>query len=471
MTAEPVDLLPGLQARLSQLGDETLRPLGMRHIVLGADALPRLPALVAEVAAPGRIVILEDATPMHRGDTQLKPLVADLLASLRPVERVVLGGGDGSLHADEQTLAAARAAVQGAGCVVTVGSGTLTDIGKDACHANPGMPLVAVQTAASVNGYADDMAVVLKDGVKRTVPSVWPAALVIDTQVLRHAPRHLTRSGFAEMMAMFTAPADWRLASLLGQDDSYRQGVVDLFRPQGEELLAAGEALAAGDHRALDLLATLLTTSGVAMGVAGRTAPLSGTEHLISHLLDMSAASAGLAVGLHGAQVGVAALVAACLWERVLARLDPTVLATDHAFPAGEAVEHRVRTAFSSLDSSGRAAAECWSDYQRKLAHWHQCRPLLQEVAPRWEDIRGELAGLVAPPQRIAAALTAAGAPTRFSQLDPPVDPDRARWAVASCHLMRSRFTVADLAFFAGDWTEEDVDAVLERAAALGGGL
>jgi hypothetical protein len=36
---------------------------------------------------------------------------------------------------------------------------------------------------------------------------------------------------------------------------------------------------------------------------------------------------------------------------------------------------------------------------------------------------------------------------------------------------MRSRFTIADLAFFAGRWTDDDVNAVLQRAAYLGGGL
>jgi hypothetical protein len=34
-----------------------------------------------------------------------------------------------------------------------------------------------------------------------------------------------------------------------------------------------------------------------------------------------------------------------------------------------------------------------------------------------------------------------------------------ARWALGHCHLMRDRFTVADLAFFMGIWEPSDVDA------------
>ena len=58
-----------------------------------------------------------------------------------------------------------------------------------------------------------------------------------------------------------------------------------------------------------------------------------------------------------------------------------------------------------------------------------------------------------------------------LADLDPSVDAEAARWAVANCHLVRERFTVADLATFIGAWTPEDVDAVLEEAAALGAGL
>src|SRR5262249_41583069 len=111
------------------------------------------------------------------------------------------------------TVAAAAAAAAGAGCVITVGSGTITDIGKAA--ASGGAPLVTVQTATSVNGYADPFSVLLRHGVKRTTPSRWPDALVIDPAVLQGAPPDLNRAGAGDLMAMFTAPADWYLASAI----------------------------------------------------------------------------------------------------------------------------------------------------------------------------------------------------------------------------------------------------------------
>ncbi len=442
--------------------------IGLESVLLGPSALDSLTSQVTRVATSDCIVMLEDATSMRLGPQELKPLVASALGAVGTVRRTVLGPPDGAVRADAATIATAAAAAAGAGCVVTVGSGTVTDIGKEAARLS-GSPLVAVQTAASVNGYADGLAVILRDGVKRTVPSIWPSALIIDTRVLTDAPPALTRSGFAEMMAMFTAPADWRLAGALGHDGQFDRAVVDLFRSQGEQLLGSAASLRAGDKDSVALLAALLTTSGMAMGAAGGTAPMSGMEHLISHLVDMSAHTDNGSVGLHGAQVGVASLVAACLWERLLTHLDPRDI--EREGPEPDEMRHSVETAFAGLDPTGAMAAECWSDCERKLATWRQGAEHRANVAASWPQLRSELATLVADPVAIASALDDAGAPMRFSHLDPPVVTTRARWAVASCHLMRSRFTVADFAFLTGNWTAADVEAVLDRAAELGGGL
>jgi glycerol-1-phosphate dehydrogenase [NAD(P)+] len=78
---------------------------------------------------------------------------------------------------------------------------------------------------------------------------------------------------------------------------------------------------------------------------------------------------------------------------------------------------------------------------------------------------------MVLPPERLAGALREAGAPARFGELDPPVAPEVVRWALGSCHLMRDRFTLADLLFFAGWWDDAFVERILERARSAGGGL
>lgn len=474
MTA-PSTLDEGLADRLRDRleagpGGRSLHPIGIGRILIGPGALDRLADEVAAVSS-GPIVLLEDATPMLRLGTDLKAAVEKHLGGFADVRREVLTGWDGQLHADDGTLAVARAAVEGAGCVVSVGSGTLTDIAKDACNHRGGTPLVAVQTAVSVNGFSDDMAVILRDGVKRTVPSSWVTTLLIDTEIIRDAPEAMNQAGVGELLAMFTAPADWHLAALVGLDGSYSAGVVDLFRREGDRLLTIAGGVGRRDGDALDELARLMTASGIALGVAGRTAPLSGMEHTVSHMLDMSAGHTGTPVGLHGAQVGVAAVVAAALWERMIATLSAQSLRHVVVVPSVEDLERRVKGAFSDVDPSGTMGAECWSDYAKKLDAWAGAQPSVGELSEQWDDAVSAVRRVLVSPEEMVTALHAAGAPVRFRDLDPPVDPDRARWAVANCHLMRDRFTIADLAFFTGNWNDGDVDEVLDRVADLGGGL
>lgn len=347
---------------------------------------------------------------------------------------------------------------------MAVGSGTVTDIGKAVAAAH-GLPYAVVQTAGSVNGFADDRSVLLVSGVKRTTQTTWADALVIDTDVLVDAPVELNVSGFADLVATFTAPADWYLATALGMADAYLPTAVALAREQGGELLAAAPLVPGADRAALERIAAVLTLSGISMGIAGTTAPCSGMEHAVGHLLEMATLKAGGESALHGAQVGAGSVVAALLWQRVLDELADGGLARLR-MPDSDAVEARVRAAFLVADSSGAMGDECWHDERRKLARWAQAGEHVARAARDWAEHDRALRELLAGPAELAAALRRAGAPARFADVRPPVSAADVHWAVASCHLMRERFTVADLAFLLGIWDDECVAGLLSEAEA-----
>lgn len=428
--------------------------------------------MIGRLAAPGaEVVVLVDATPMRRGDADLKSHVRSLLEAHFPVRMEVLGRDRPELHADESASAEADRAIAGAGCVVTVGSGTITDIGKDASHRAGGIPFVVVQTAVSVNAFSDDMAVLLRNGVKRTVPSRWPDALIVDLETIADAPPDMNRAGFGELISMFTAPADWYLASAIGMDEGYNARVVQLTRERGDDMLATAPGVAEHRHEALAELAGLMTLSGIAMGVAGRTAPFSGMEHTVSHMLDMAAEAAGRPLAFHGAQVGAAAVVVAIAWRRFLERFDPVMLRAASTCPSAARMEPLVRAAFRDLDPSGRMGDECWSDYAKKLDRWAARRPDVERFIRDWPEHRRRIEALLGAPSAIADALREAGSPARFRDLQPPADAATVRWALEHCHLMRNRFTLADLAFLTGLWNGAAVEDVLAEAAGLGVGL
>ncbi len=434
-----------------------------------SNALAYLADEITAIQRDGPVLLIIDETPMQRAGADLKARVIDDLTAAFDVRVATIAAHGSELHADADALRQADEAINAArpGCVVAVGSGTITDIAKDASWRAGTIPFVVVQTAVSVNAFSDDMAVLLRDGVKRTVPSRWPDALLVDLEVIADAPAAMNRAGFGELCSMFTAPADWYLADALGLDDSYDAAVVGLFRDGAEDLLAGADRVRANDPAMLTELAARMTLTGIAMGVAGKTAPLSGTEHLLSHLLDMAAGAADRPLAFHGAQVGVAAVLAATLWHDTIERLDPAVLLDDAAFPEASAIEGRVRAAFDPVDPSGRMADECWRDVARKLDRWHAARPQVAAFVAEWPRHRAALASLVATPDTLRDALVRAGAAATLADLDPATPPDVGRWAVRALPLMRDRFTVADLRLFAGDWDDPLADDLIERSGIL----
>jgi glycerol-1-phosphate dehydrogenase [NAD(P)+] len=290
---------------------------------------------------------------------------------------------------------------------------------------------------------------------------------VADIDVLSDAPVDLNAAGVGDLMAMFTAPADWKLAELLGMGTGYSEPIVQLVRENGPGLLDAATRLKERDPQAIEYVARVLTLSGISMGAAGSTAPSSGSEHAISHLIEMAATQHGWQSAFHGAQVGTCTVLASLVWQRILA-----LLAADGArpqFPSEEQLEGRVRAAFDALDPSGAMGAECWRLYRLKLARWTANRYQLESTD--WGALAASIVPLLVEPAEIVYALAKSGAPTRFRELDPSVDPATVRWALANSHLMRDRFTVVDLAFFLGSWGPEVPDQILTEAGRLGGGL
>ncbi len=463
---DPTDLAAVRHAVGLDVPGSTLHDVGMRRIVVGDDALDELASIVPGLRHPGPIAVIADTTPMQRAGSDLKAEVIQRLAALgERVRDIRLGRANEPLHADADAIASAVGGARGAGCIVAVGSGTICDVGKEAAR-ELDVPYVVVQTANSVNAFSDDMAVLLVNGVKRTMPSRWPDVLVADLTTIADAPHALNRAGVGELAAMFTAPADWRLAAAFGMDPTWDPRVVGLFRDGADALAEAAPSATGSDLRAHRTLTELMTLSGLALGIAGRTAPISGTEHTVSHLLDMVAAREGRATGLHGAQVGVAALAVSVAWERLLRDLDPARL-VDATVPDDASMRARTDEAFERLDPSGAMAEECWSQYGRKLRRWRGLRDRLPEIVAEWDAVRAELDALLAAPTTIAAVLRAAGAPRTFDELEPAASTDLAAWALFNGHLIRDRFTLADLAWFAGAWSEEIARDAIETAARL----
>ncbi len=442
--------------------------LPLAELVVAPNAIAELARIAAGLALTetADIVVLVD-TVVYLGATgPLKPQVVQALSSSgRRVRSVVVGGADHRVHADEATLRDAVEAVGDAGLLVTIGSGTMADIGK-VVSLRRGLSHIVVQTAGSVNGFADDQSVLLVEGAKRTTPTRWPDALVIDLDVIAAAPIELNRAGVGDLASMFTAPADWLLASTIGFGTPYDCELVSLVRPHGDRLLEVAARLDQRRPDDLAFLARLLSISGFTMGLAGATAPSSGLEHVISHLLEMRVSPQGAASALHGEQVGIGVLVATAVWRRLRDAVGDTL--PELTVPVVADREDEVLAAFEMLGR--RTADECWSAYAKKLEALSHAREALEALRAGWPAMQQPLDELLTPLPRLVEALRAAGAPLRFSELASRFDADTVTWAVTHGHHMRDRFVVSDLVELLGLWDDAFVGAVLDDLETLGAG-
>jgi glycerol-1-phosphate dehydrogenase [NAD(P)+] len=215
---------------------------------------------------------------------------------------------------------------------------------------------------------------------------------------------------------------------------------------------------------AMPALVDALTYGGLSIGVVGSTAPLSGCEHLTSHILDMAAIAEGTEHDLHGRQVGVATVLSTALWEIALER-DLVRIDSGTTYP--EDTLDRVDTTWRVVDPSGRLSETCQANVAQKIAVWQETaatRPTIDA------DLVDRLRGLLAAPQYVARTLSQWGAPLTFSALTPAISEERAKWVLSALPFMRNRVTLADLLVMNGAWDDELIDAVFARAAAAGGG-
>lgn len=457
--SDPTDL-DGLRRYLkAEDRDAHLLPLEMLRVKISSDAHLQLAAAVSE-ALPAKqnasIVLLTDISKIMRGDQKLSTLIQSQL-KMHDVKTVVLDDGHATLHADEDTLDAAAAAVKGADLIITIGSGTMTDVGKMAATRNGGIPQIVVQTAASVDGFTDNVSVILRNGVKRTVPSRWPTIVLADTTTIGAAPKELNTSGFGEAISLFSAPADWYLANLVGLDTTFHPASMTLLKAAAAEPPTWANGVATGDATAICELTKLLALRGIVSGVSNTTACLSGVEHVISHMLDLHHSAHHQPIGLHGAQVGVATLAAAKLWRRLIDGdlIQPALLKK----PDAAVLEARVRKAFGHLDPS--IADECLRDCVKKQALIERNWTQFVSTVENWKEHCTEFSKMVQPPEKLRTALQGSGAPATFAELHPSISPELARWAVANCLVMRNRFNLVDLLDLMGLWTDEMVDWML----------
>ena len=437
----------------------------IKEMIFESDALFRITEVLKKVGAQQNapLVVVMDETPMQRNGESLKELILTTLRNAGWETQVTWMRADesGQVHTDMPHIREVQASLSRGCAVLSVGSGVVTDITKHGCflyqqETGESVPFVVYQTANSVSAYTSNMAPTFVDGVKRTLDSRYPDALICDLETLRDAPAEYTAGGVGDMLAVFVSFPDWYLAHCLGMDSTYSELAKNLVGPLDEILLAHAEGIRKGDMESVAVLAKIISLGGLAMSLSHATTPMSGFEHVMSHVLDLQAEINHAPLTVHGSQVALATLAGTEMYRRFLSDFDPATVKLADCFPTMDSMKERIFANFGTIDPSGKAAAECWADYQQKLEKWHAHRADFESALENWDSIRTELLKETRTADVILQILQGSVGPVRWSELKPAISEQEARFAFLNAPLMRKRLTLGDLLIFTG-WDRESI--------------
>ena len=401
-----------------------------RRVIIEPSLAGRAPELLRDSGIDGqRLAVVSDP------ETQrvLGARVEVALAAHGRIDRIVLPSNP---HPDDDTVERVRLASTQSDALVAVGSGTINDIVKMAAF-RLGKPYAVFGTAPSMNGYTSPTAAITVHGHKKSLPAAAARGVFLDIGVLAAAPAQMIRAGLGDSVCRCTAQADWLLAHLL-RDEPYREAPFALLKEDEDALLAAPEALLAGERKPMECLARTLVLSGFGMAICGNSKPASQGEHLISHYADMLA-PAEWPQNLHGEQIAVTTLTMARLQQRALTEPSPRLR-------PGSVTQEQLRAHFG--DDLGDS---CWAELSRKQPDEGARETLNRRLATDWPGIRAQIASVTRPAQQLHDILQRAGAPTKPADLGWSMT--FYRDAVLHAREIRDRWTFLDFAADTGALT------------------
>ena len=190
--------------------------------------------------------------------------------------------------------------------IVVVGGGKAVDFCKYIAFISH-LPIITIPTSISNDGFASPVSSLLVKGRRRSLKTIIPNGIIVDTAIIKNAPGYFVLSGIGDLLSNITAVFDWKLA--FKTTGEYVNDFAALVSMNAAENVLNHPAQDIGEIAFLNVVSGSLVMSGVSMEIAKSSRPASGAEHLISHAYDQISK----APALHGVQVGVASLLMAKL--------------------------------------------------------------------------------------------------------------------------------------------------------------
>ena len=190
--------------------------------------------------------------------------------------------------------------------VLSVGTGSVNDVCRLSC-ARQGKKLCIFATAPSMDGFASYSAPIVDGGFKVSYPAKSPEVIIGDTKILASAPNELKSAGFGDMVAKYVGLIDWKISVLL-TGEYYCEKIASLTRSAIDELMEMADKVCERDEYTAGKIFEALLKTGIGMSFAQNSRPASGSEHIISHLIECVQLRDGIIPNYHGDDIGVCTL-------------------------------------------------------------------------------------------------------------------------------------------------------------------
>ena len=281
-----------------------------RYVLIGHGVLEQIGTVCKHLEVEKRAIVVTGCHTRKIAGEKAGEILADAGYEINLIEV-------GSINGESIESVKKLAIEDKAEFMLGVGGGRIIDTGKIASY-ELHIPFISVPTIASHDGIASPRASIKdKDrGNPVSIQTHAPLAIVADTEIIFSAPYRFTAAGCGDIIANFTAVRDWQLAHRL-RDATFSNYAAALSEMTANMIMENAKEIGKEEEKSVWTVVKALVSSGVAMSIAGSSAPASGSEHKFSHALDMIVEKPAL----HGEQCGVGTIMMTYLyrenWQRI----------------------------------------------------------------------------------------------------------------------------------------------------------
>lgn len=296
----------------NELGCECgkVHSMSTKYVVVEEDGISKLPQIIEKLGYKNILIIADTNTYKVAGSKVNESLDKKKLN----IKNFVFNTLKNDLVPNEEAVGKILVQVEkGLEVIIAIGTGTLNDLAKFISY-QLGIPSIVVGTAPSMDGFASTGAALIIGNLKITYVTDCPKVIIGDVNILKDAPLDMIVAGFGDIVGKYSAICDWKLSQLINKE-YFCEVSCKMVENSMKKCIENTEGIKNRDKIAIKYLMEALILTGIAMSYVGNSRPASGSEHHLSHYLEMMFQFEEKEPVLHGVKVGISTVLTTKLRE------------------------------------------------------------------------------------------------------------------------------------------------------------